>query len=123
MTKEISMKDLIHFYRVNDLSTIKSFYEDLLHLSLYKDQGKCLIYDTHGFGKIGFCTHFPAQELNQSCITFVYETRHEVDLMFTLLSKNQFKPEQPSYNKEFKVYHFFTRDPNHLQLEFQAFID
>ena len=48
------MKDIIHFYPTNDLKRIKHTYEAGLGFELYKDQGKCLIFDTHGHGKIGF---------------------------------------------------------------------
>ncbi len=117
------MKDVIHFYRVNNLALVKSFYEDILNLKLYKDQGKCLIYDTNGFGKIGFCIHFPKEEITQSCITFVYETIDEVNHMFDLLSQKNLKPSKPDQHLGFNIYHFFVTDFNNLTIEFQAFLD
>lgn len=111
------MIDLINFYRVKDLSKTRRFYGETLGLTLYKDQGKCLIYDT-GYGKLGFCSHFPGEALN-SCITFVYPSKEAVDHMYERLDAD----EEPTYNALFRIYHFFYMDPNGLKLEFQVFLD
>jgi catechol 2,3-dioxygenase-like lactoylglutathione lyase family enzyme len=66
------MMDVIHFYRTKDLKETHRFYHDILGFELYKDQGKCLIYDVK-IGKIGFCTHFP--EEGTGCITFVFDSK------------------------------------------------
>ena len=116
------MKDLIHFYRVDDLTKVRYFYEEMLGLTLYKDQKKCLIYDVFGLGKIGFCTHHPAQKNDHTCITFVYKTKEEVNEQFDKLKQLGLNPEEPSTNKTFNIYHFFVKDPLGLNLEFQVFL-
>jgi len=73
------MKEIIHFYKVDDLAKAKRFYQNILGWNLYKDQGLCHIYDVHLLGKIGFCTHHPKQKNDATCITFVYHTKEEVD--------------------------------------------
>ena len=108
------LKDLINFYRVENLEKTREFYTEM-GLPLYKDQGKCLIFDA-GFGKLGFCNHFPNKVSDQTCITFVYDSREAVDKMFEKLGG-----ETPSYNEYFKIYHFFVLDPNGIKLEFQVF--
>lgn len=115
------MKDLIHFYRVEDLKKARQFYQELLGFTLYKDQGKCLIFDTHGFGKIGFCIHHPKEKNTDTCITFVYETKEEVDQMYKKL-EGVLVCEKPHENKDFHIYQFFAKDPNGLTLEFQQFL-
>lgn len=116
------MIDVIHFYKVSNLENVKKFYGEILGFSLYKDQGKCLIYDTI-FGKIGFCIHFP-EETSKSCITFVYETWEEVDNMYDKLKLSNIDIlHKPDENKYFNIYHFFVKDLNGLTLEFQSFTE
>lgn len=116
------MKDVIHFYRVDDLEKVKEFYEDILGFSCYKDQGKCLIYDLK-YGKIGFCVHFP-KETSKGCVTFVYHSKEEVDALYDKLTHSGIQvPEKPSTNGYFKIYHFFVKDFNGLTLEFQYFME
>src|SRR6056297_622238 len=115
------MKDIIHFYKVEDLKKTREFYQEILGCTLYKDQGLCLIYDVHNLGKIGFCTHHPRQANNATCITFVYETKEEVDEMYALLKAYTAK-EEPHENAKFRIYQFFAKDPNGLTLEFQVFL-
>jgi len=114
------MIDLINFYRVKDIEKTRHFYSEVLGLLLYKDQGKCLIFDT-GQGKLGFCTHFPDEISKSSCITFVYESKEAVDAVFEVLKTDKVI-EVPSTNEYFKIYHFFVNDPNGLKLEFQYFL-
>jgi predicted enzyme related to lactoylglutathione lyase len=115
------MIDLINFYRVDDLDKVKHFYGDILRLPLYKDQGQCLIYCVEGHGKLGFCTHHPKQFNDNTCITFVYETKDDVDRMYTHLKHNLKNIEPPKTNKDFHIYHFYVKDFNGLTLEFQMF--
>lgn len=119
----ISMIDAIHFYRTYDLEDVKKFYGDVLDLKLYKDQGKCLIYDMKGHGKIGFCTHHPKVMPNSSCITFVYERKIEVERMYEHLKTRAKEISQPKMNDAFKIYHFFCKDPSGHTLEFQTFLN
>lgn len=112
---------MINFYRVTDLDKTREFYEELLGFKLYKDQGKCLIYDTV-YGKIGFCSHFPQEESKSSCITFVYGSKSGVDDMYDKLKKYD-GISSLTTNDYFKIYHFFVLDPNGLKLEFQYFLE
>lgn len=116
------MIDMINFYRVNDLEATKVFYKDIMGFDLYKDQGKCLIYDMK-FGKLGFCVHFPEEKATMSCITFVYESKDRVDELYKKFLIHGYKPSEPEENTYFKIYHFFLNDPNGLKIECQVFLD
>ncbi|MFU8792609.1 MAG: VOC family protein [Acholeplasmataceae bacterium] len=115
------IKDVIHFYRVESLEQTKVFYQDILGFSLYKDQGKCLIFDTGGHGKIGFCTHFPNATQEQSCITLVLDSINAVDDLYQALEKTIKTIDKPAMNHVFKIYHFFFKDFEGITLEAQTF--
>ncbi len=116
------MNDIIHFYRVSNLQVVRDFYEKVLGFSLFKDQTKCLIYDVHGLGKIGFCTHHPKVPNDSTCITFVYQSESEVDAIYHQLQRLKLTTDAPSINPAFNIYHFFIKDPAGLTLEFQTFL-
>lgn len=102
----------------------RDFYENTLGLKIYKDQGKCIIYTVEGFGKLGFCSHFPETQSNSSCITFVYDCIEDIDNMYNkFLDKSVSVEAKPERNEYFKIYHFFLVDPNGLKLEFQCFLN
>lgn len=115
------INDVIHFYRVKSLEQTKVFYQDILGFSLYKDQGKCLIFDTKGHGKIGFCTHFPKTSHEHTCITLVVHTKKAVDDLYDTLKEIVETIDKPSINPIFKIYHFFLKDFEGLTLEVQTF--
>ncbi len=117
------MIDSIHFYKTYDLNNVKLFYGDILNLPLYKDQGKCLIYDMHGHGKIGFCTHHPKLMPSSTCITFVYERKIDVEKMHKHLKSRAKEVSAPTLNEAFKIYHFFCKDFDGHTLEFQTFLN
>mgnify|MGYP000320658059 CR=1 FL=1 len=117
------MEDIIHFYPTSDLKKIRSTYEAGLGFELYKDQGKCLIYDVAGHGKIGFCTHHPKNPPSSTCVTLVYDGKDAVDTVFGKLSAELEVINSPKTNPEFKIYHAFLRDPEGLELELQTFLD
>jgi catechol 2,3-dioxygenase-like lactoylglutathione lyase family enzyme len=116
------IKQIIHFYRVDSLEKAAIFYQDIMGLSLYKDQKECLIYHVEHVGHIGFCKHFPKDVITQSCITFVYQTPDEVDQMYHRLTDLGYEPSKPETNPTFGIYHFFLKDPNGLMVECQVFL-
>ncbi|MFP4077958.1 MAG: glyoxalase [Bacillota bacterium] len=117
------MLDAIHFYPASDLDSVKKVYGELLGLSLYKDQGQCLIYDLHGHGKIGFCTHHPKNPPASTCVTLVYQDKAAVDRMFDKVKDALEVLSAPEENATFKIYHAFLKDPLGMHLELQTFLD
>lgn len=45
----------ITFFYTHDLDTSAQFYEDVLGLELWLDQGSCRIYQVSGDGYVGLC--------------------------------------------------------------------
>lgn len=115
------IKDVIHFYRVESLEKTKVFYQDILGFSVFKDQGKCLIFDTNGHGKLGFCTHFPKNYNEHTCITLVVESIQKVDEFYNELKHKVEILDTPTHNEAFKIYHFFIKDTQNITLEIQTF--
>ncbi len=116
------MNDMICFYKVSSLDLVKKFYEDILELKLYKDQRSCLIYETEQHHKIGFCECESQKVICDSVITFVYETKDEVDQMYHLMKHHLLTPIHYGLNEFYHIYHFFITDFNGLKVEFQTFI-
>jgi len=116
------MIDIIHFYKVDSLENVRTFYEDILNLKLYKDQGQCLIYHLEGFGKVGFCTHHPKKKNDATCMTFVYDNKDAIKRWHAYFTEQGLKPSDIKNNETFKLYHFFVQDFEGIQLEFQVFL-
>ncbi|SRR6056297_1033929 len=120
------MKDvwdgLIAFYGTDNLEKTHKFYSGLLELKLYKDQGKCKIYEVPNGGKIGFCEHLDnCVGENGPIITFIAK---DVDMVYAHIASSGYKiPPLPEVNEEFQIYHFFAEDPNGYKIEIQKFID
>lgn len=123
MSINLSEKAIIHFYRVHDLEKQRVFYQEFLGLSLYKNQGQCLIFDLNEQAKIGFCTHHPRQTKDDACITFVFESLEELEAMQAHFKVHGVPCEAIHTNKSFNIIHFFARDPAEHLLEFQMFIE
>jgi catechol 2,3-dioxygenase-like lactoylglutathione lyase family enzyme len=111
----------ITFCVTHDLETTARFYEDTLGLKLVLDQGKCRIYRVAGGSFIGFCerdTPLPTEGLILTLVT------DDVDGWYARLSDLGVEIEAPpKHNPEYRIYHFFLRDPNGYRLEVQRFDD
>lgn len=118
----MKFKELITFLGTKDLKLTSNFYVDKLGLTLYKDQGICVIFNINKYGKIGFCEHMPILHNEKSpIITLVTEY---VDEIFSRLVKNGISiNEKPKYNQKFGIYHFFFKDPNGYTIEIQKFLE
>ena len=111
----------ITFCVTHDLETTARFYEDILGLPLVLDQGKCRVYGVAGRAYIGFCERETDFSTEGIVLTLVTE---DVDGWYQHLSKHGVDIEQePRHNPDYKVYHFFLRDPNGYRLEIQRFED
>ncbi|ACB83888.1 VOC family protein [Natranaerobius thermophilus] len=110
------------FLGTNDLEKVHDFYHNVLQLPLFKDQGACRIYEIPGGGMIGFCTHMEVKSEGKApIITLLTE---EVDRAYGSLIDNGYQPfNKPKTNPDFKIYHFFSEDPNGYSLEIQKFLD
>ena len=113
--------EFITFLGTKDLKVTSNFYQNILGLTLYKDQKVCLIFNITKQSKIGFCEHIPVIHDEKSpIITLVTE---KVDEVYTKLVKNGLKiSERPKLNQKFDIYHFFFKDPNGYTIEVQKFL-
>jgi len=80
-------------------------------LTIYKDQGICLIFNFTNQCKIGFCEHMAViYEDKSPIITFITD---DVDKIYKkLINLKVDIKEKPKINEKFKIYHFFLKDPN-----------
>ena len=113
--------EFITFLGTKNLKLTSDFYQNILGLSLYKDQKICLIFHINDHGKIGFCEHMPVVHEDRSpIITLVTEN---VDEVYQNLVKKGVKiAESPKLNQKFNIYHFFFKDPNGYSIEIQRFL-
>ncbi len=118
----MKFKECITFLGTNDLAITSNFYQNILGLTLYKDQGVCLIFNINRTSKIGFCEHMPLIHTKKSpIITLVTE---DVDENYNRLIKMGVKiSAKPKINQKFNIYHFFFEDPNGYTIEIQKFLD
>jgi hypothetical protein len=107
----------IVFFQTADFDAVTAFYRDRVGSSVWLDQGVCLIL-RHGNQLFGFCRGAEAETCGT--LTFFYRTAAEVDTMY-----EKFKDvavSEPRENTNFKIYHFYARDPENRSVEFQAFL-
>jgi nitroreductase len=107
----------ILFLNTPDLDGIRKFYQAKIGMTLWLDQGECVILK-HGNLMVGLCK---GEEISLGgLITFFYETKEEVDEIYQKLERGVNGP--PQVNEKFKIYHFYTQDPEGRKLEFQSFL-
>lgn len=105
------------FLPTSDLRAAITFYQSKLGMDLWLDQGECAVMQ-HGNLLLGFCERSGGPF--DGIITLFYETREEVDSTYQALEDLAEGP--PKENEAYRIYHFFARDPEGRQLEFQAFL-
>ena len=107
----------IIFFKTADLKKTGDFYEHYLGLKLWLDQGKCRIYESDNL-RLGFCQAENAEV--QGTITFYYSSREEVDSVYHKYT--DIATTTPELNPKFNIYHFWGKDPEGRNLEFQHFL-
>jgi catechol 2,3-dioxygenase-like lactoylglutathione lyase family enzyme len=114
----------ITFLHTADLEETTQFYESVMKFTLVVDQGDCRIFQALNGSFLGFCSHdFLVKEESPICLTFVCNSKEEVDDWYTYLQKKEVSvKEPPKENKKFKIYNFFAKDPNGYTIEIQYFL-
>jgi hypothetical protein len=99
------------------LDRIVDFYTNRVGMKIWLEQSGCTILR---FGKmlLGFCER-PTPE-TEGCITFVVETKAEVDDFHNKL--RDVATSAPKENPEYRIYNFFATDPEGRTIEFQIFL-
>ena len=73
----------------------------------------------HGNFLIGF---HEAGSVDSGCLlTFYYDTNEEVDAMYPKLKDTA--SFAPRVNEKYNIYHFFAKDPEGRDIEFQRFLN
>ena len=112
---------VIPFYPCADLNEVKKIYMDVLGLSLYKDQGACLIFEVEDGHGIGFCTHMEALAKPSTLfITFVVDDVRAMELKLKDAGLECIR--ETGINERFNIEQALFRDPNGYTLEIQRFL-
>ncbi|PKN72732.1 MAG: nitroreductase [Candidatus Cloacimonetes bacterium HGW-Cloacimonetes-3] len=106
----------IVFFKTADLPIIKEFYGKVLELPLWLDQGTCVIFK-NGNMLLGFCQADIAE--TAGTITFFMPTRRDVQERYETLKS--LAADAPKENPKYSIYHFWAKDPEGRELEFQTF--
>lgn len=118
----------ISFIYTNDLATSALFYEEVLGLQLWRDQGTCRIYHLIGESYLGVCQTSPnskgvvtSKKFDNIILTLVTA---DVDGWYSYLrNKGVMCEHTPHHNAKYNIYHFFLRDPDGYLIEIQRFLD
>ena len=118
---ELSVNAQITFVYTSNLARSASFYEGVLGLDLAVDQGSCRIYrvvDRQAY--LGVCQREGAPEnVSDLIITLVTS---DVDGWYERIMASGWRCDhRPRQNDTYKIYHFFTRDPDGYLIEIQRF--
>jgi len=108
----------IIFYQTTNLKRLHKFYTGKVGAVLWLDQGGCRIYS---FGNMlfGFCQRDTTE--TGALLTFFYPSRDLVDEIYGKLENNA--GSAPKDNANYRIYHFYAKDPDNRTIEFQYFWD
>jgi catechol 2,3-dioxygenase-like lactoylglutathione lyase family enzyme len=114
----------ITFLYTADLTGSARFYEDVLGLTLARDQGTCRIYHVSASGSIGICQRDKAVVDTERRVVIFTIVTPEVDAWYdTLRERGVIFEKPPEVNPRYNIYHCFLRDPNGYLIEIQRFLD
>src|SRR5690606_14872304 len=109
------------FFYTQDGPKTWAFYEQVIGLPLVLDQGGCRIYRVAGDSYVGFCEREGARPTDGALFTLVTD---ELDAWAAHLKAHGVEfAKEPQHSAEYRIYHFFARDPNGYLLEVQRFDD
>jgi catechol 2,3-dioxygenase-like lactoylglutathione lyase family enzyme len=112
----------ITFFYTRDLSATAHFYENMMGLTLSRDQGDCRIYHVTHSAYIGFCQRTTAPEMPEGVIICLVTP--DVDTWYrNLIEKGVQFEKPPATNPQYNIYHCFLRDPSGYLIEIQRFLD
>lgn len=118
----------ITFIYTADLATSATFYEQVLGLTLWRDQGTCRIYEVIPGGMIGICQTGAGAKgqvsTGQQTNLILTIVSRDVDGWYAHLQSNGAAIEHPPVtNEKYRIYHFFLRDPDGYLIEIQQFLE
>ena len=105
------------FHRTQNFIEVINYYRDKVKMDIWLEQGGCTILQKGNF-LLGFCDRDGTD--TDGMITFFFETSEEVDDYYMRFKESA--AEAPKENSRFGIYHFFTKDPDGRNVEFQSFL-
>ncbi|MBN1150343.1 VOC family protein [candidate division WOR-3 bacterium] len=106
----------IVFFKTDNMEKTLAFYVDAVGMDVWLEQKNCVIL-RHENMLLGFC--LGEMPRNESLITFFYSNKKKVDEIYEKLKNSA--QNQPKYNKDYDIYHFYAEDPQGRVVEFQFF--
>ena len=103
--------------RTAQFDAVKSFYLDRMGMEVWLEQPEISILR---FGNLLVGLHKQPVGDTDSLLTFYYDSREDVDAMYTKLSA--FATTEPRENTRYCIYNFFGKDPEGRQFEIQHFL-
>ena len=116
MKVQMQQKGGIVFFQTKILDQLSEFYIHKVGCELWLNQGGCKIFQFENM-LFGFCQRDQVDD--QGMITFFYSSHEEVNQMYRLLK--DIAVSEPKDNPKYKIYHFFAKDPEGRNIEFQYF--
>lgn len=107
----------IVFLKCADLEKAKRFYTEIVGMEVWLEQPEISILK-HGNLLVGF--HQAGSADRELLLTFFYKTKKEVNEMYKKLKGVASFP--PKVNEKYNIYHFFAKDPEGRNIEFQQFL-
>jgi len=107
----------IIFLSTKDLESITRFYQEKIGMTTWLDQKSCKILQ-HGNLLLGFCEKDHSD--TDGVVTFFFSTKEEVEQHYKMLK--EIVTSQPKENPRYGIYHFFAKDPEGRDVEFQSFL-
>ncbi len=108
----------IIFFQTKKIEEVSNFYLEKVGCSLWLDQGGCKILQFENM-LFGFCQRENVDD--QGMITFYYPSQEKVNLMYKQLKNISLS--EPKDNPKYRIYHFYAKDPEGRNIEFQYFWD
>ena len=117
------MESCVTFFPVSDIEATTGFYTDVIGLKLWKDMGRCRIFECGG-GYWGFCQYDDGRKPALGvCPSINMTCTEDVDSKYINIKAMDVPVKQPPLkHKDFPVYSFFINDPDGYLVEFQKIV-
>lgn len=125
-----AVESQITFLYTHDLEKSREFYEELLGLTLWLDQGTCRIYQVSDKAYLGICQAGAGEaqsapqnsSAKQGNVIFTIVTEQVDEWYIYLKSKGLEFEKAPALNQRYQIYNCLLRDPNGYLIEIQRFL-
>jgi predicted lactoylglutathione lyase len=108
----------IIFFQTTQLHVLTDFYLDKVGCTLWLEQAECRVFQ-YGNMLLGFCQR---EELdNLGMISFNVDSKETVDQYYKIF--NSIALSEPKDNSTYRLYHFYAKDPDGRNIEFQYFLE